>query len=200
VYIFFIPCVRSSSTSPGGVLGNVVKQYKQVANWVLGWGVLETQQLAGVNSKNAAQIETKAIVIPLAGFLTYFADCERVAVRLERAGDELVRRWNAQQPKKVLDWKDEIHRDEWEGKDGTTETSIFETTLSTYAFFVSRENKNDAVITKNDLKVRSTRSTCCCCCGCGWCITASLVAGHHQAAHDRRLLQQARRARNPRRR
>lgn len=137
----------------GGVLGQLVKQYKKLSNWDLGWGVLETRQITGENGKAEAKIKTRVVAIPLDGFVKYFGDCELVAARLEKAAEQLVQRWNQQEPKKVLEWKDSIEEQEWVGRGGKKENSVYELILSTYAFFVSSTGDSRAVITPADLKV-----------------------------------------------
>jgi len=184
---------RQRCCPAGGVLGQLVKQYKKLSNWELGWGVLETRQIVGETLKSQANIKSKVIAIPVDGFLDYFDDCELVAQRLQHAGRELVRRWNEQQPKKVLDWTDEICREEWRGRGGKVETSIYETILSTYAFFVRNEDKPDAVIAESDLKVRASAVAL-----LSLRVVDSLappLAGAHQAAHHPRLQQGRRRTR-----
>lgn len=135
-----------------------MKRYKTLADDTWGWGVLETQQLQGANAKQAGKILGKAAVVPLDGFFDYFHDCEVVVGRLKQAADELVRRWNVAQPKRVLDWNDEICRHSWTTKTGQQEESVFEVTLSSYQFFRHNEYNPRALITPRDLKVSCGRA------------------------------------------
>lgn len=76
-----------------------------------------------------------------------------MALRLESAAGELVKRYNDRYPRKVFDWNEEICKEVWTGRNGKVETTIFDLTLSTYAFFVANQaGRPGASIARADLK------------------------------------------------
>jgi hypothetical protein len=92
-------------------------------------------------------------IVPLDGLVEYYADLDVVSSRLETASRQLVQRWNALIVKKSLEWQDEICRQDWIGRAGKAETTIFEVRLSTYGFFTAHRENPSAVITTADVKV-----------------------------------------------
>jgi len=123
-----------------------------VANWEFGWGVFETQNIKDGSTK----VNQDAFAVPLDSLVDYFGDCTLVAERIEKAAEELVSRWNSLRNKTALEWKDEICRHTWVGKDKKPHKTIFEVKLSSYVFLLDHRKQPGApipTITAADLKV-----------------------------------------------
>jgi hypothetical protein len=135
-----------------GDFGDIVREYSKIGDWKSGWAIFETHQVFGESFGNPSVRHCVGLV-PLDGLLEYLADVDVVTARIQDASAQLVQRWNALEVKKPLEWKDEIARFDWIGRQGKPETSIFEFRLSTYGFTVINEKNSAAVLHLSDVKV-----------------------------------------------
>lgn len=124
------------------------RQYKRLGKWETGYCSHATEQLQGTEKKPV--IKHCVSMVPADGQLHYYKDLDLVVSRLTKAGQELVRRYNALDRKRSVEWKDEICRQEWVGYSGVLETTIHQVQLSLYAF----NSGKGGVAQLSDVKVR----------------------------------------------
>jgi len=126
-----------------------MRDYEKLAAWDYGWSIHETEVPSGNDFPN----KLRFALVPLEGVVDYYVDLDEVAGRLRDAGHELVRRYNGLEVRRALEWKNLIHRQDWRGKDGRPETTLFELRLSTYAFHQSHAEERHTPISFEQLKV-----------------------------------------------
>ena len=147
--------LTSSSLAQVPEFKALVRDYTKLANWEFGWGILETQHF---QDEKKTKVVPAIFAVPLDSLVDYYADCELVAERVEKAAEQLVSRWNSLRTKTALEWKDEICRHNWVGKDKKAHKTIFEVKLSSYVFLLEHRKHPGApipTITAADLKVLS---------------------------------------------
>jgi hypothetical protein len=130
------------------------RRYEKLAPFDLGYGGHET----GVFVVAAGKFPKKPTVslVPLDGLLDYYADLDVLASRLEEAGARLVRRYNSRKVRTALEWRDEVCRYNFAGRNGREETTIFELRLTTYGFHVGGSPRP---IEAGDLRVADTSAS-----------------------------------------
>jgi hypothetical protein len=93
-------------------------------------------------------------LVPLPGQLEYYRDIDVVIGRLSAAALQLVANYNASKVKKPLEWKDLICRQDWIGRRGKQETTLFQQELSCWNFYKKNGGTPAAPpMTVADLKV-----------------------------------------------
>jgi hypothetical protein len=129
------------------------RQYQDIANWDDGVGLHETGQIIGEGSLHPTPKRCIGMV-PLDGMLEYYRDLDLVIKRLSHASSLLVANYNALTRKKSLEWKDLICRQDWIGKGGRKETTLFQLELSTYNFCKMGRVGPEGIMKTTDVKVR----------------------------------------------
>ena len=114
----------------------MMRKYEKLAAFDLGYALHETGVFTPAGSAKYPR-KPHVSLVPLDGMVAYYHDLDIVVARLEVAAVELVSRFNNRAIKRPLEWRDEICRQDWIGKNGRPETTIFELRLTTYGFFLS---------------------------------------------------------------
>jgi hypothetical protein len=136
-----------------GEASDQLREYQDIANWDDGIAVHETEQIVGEGGPNPVAKRCIGLV-PLGGQVDYYTDMDQVINRLSAAALQLVANYNGARIKKSLEWKDLICRQDWVGRRGRQETTLFQVELSTYNFFKMAFTGPKPPMTVSDVKVR----------------------------------------------